>query len=166
MFHSFQHTSLAHILLGDIFTFSAHSDDKNILVKKDREIKDVMLFQPKKTLDMARVDIFLRWRCKGICHFFCCLPYTSSFGRNQARSRSSQSWLLLPHCQWLCHAQPSSSDRAIPMSIPPHPPHHNDWARGFFIGTKTCQWDSKLGAWIERSNVLLLKEVPSMTRIS
>ena len=61
MFHSFQHTSLAHILLGDIFTFSAHSDDKNILVKKDREIKDVMLFQPKKTLDMARVDIFLRW---------------------------------------------------------------------------------------------------------
>lgn len=27
-------------------------------LKKDREIKDVMLYQPKKTFDMARVDIF------------------------------------------------------------------------------------------------------------
>ena len=34
-FHSFKHTSLVHILLGDTFTFSVHSDDENILVKKD-----------------------------------------------------------------------------------------------------------------------------------
>ena len=34
MFHSFQYTNLAHILLVDIFTLSVHSDGKNILVKK------------------------------------------------------------------------------------------------------------------------------------
>lgn len=132
-FHSFKHTSLVHILLGDTFTFSVHSDDENILVKKDREIKDVMLYQPKKTLDMARVDIVLHWGCKGIFHLCYCLPCMSSFGRNQARSRSSQSWSLLPHCQWLCHAQSSSSDRAVPALILPHPPHHSDWAHGFLL---------------------------------